>query len=321
MLVSIIIPVYNSQSYLEQCVDSVIQQSFQDWECILVDDGSTDGSSILCDEYIKKDQRLKVIHQENLGVSAARNTGIEIAKGKYLTFVDSDDWIDEDYLLHLVTHSKETDLTVSGYIKTVNGKIIKEHFLNDSMCYILQKENANSFICMLQQDFFYVPVCKLYRKDVVDCHHIRFPDNCDYGEDLLFNFLYMEHISKVTYSPFKDYHYRIQNTGTLTTAFRPDRFENDHHQWCIVKSFCENKLFLTTEAKQYLGRRLWGIIYDGLFLHYKPSWILVKSIMNIPEIRLLSSWNVSFQASWWIKLCVIHRQSFLLYILLKLRKS
>ena len=320
IIVSIIVPVYNTLPYLSQCIDSIISQQFHDWECILVDDGSTDGSGGLCDEYKSKDRRITVLHQENKGVSAARNAGIKIANGKFITFVDSDDWIDKTYLMHLADVRDGADLRVSGYRKMYKGKIIKEHKFKHPKSYVLHKTNADTFIDMLKQDLFYVPVSKFYLKSIIDTNQIEFPIECNYGEDLLFNFLYLKHTHLISILPHVDYNYRIQNAGTLTTVYRPDRFENDYMQWNIVKDFCESNSFLTSDAKQYLGQRLWGIIYEGLFLLPSTTWATTKKILSVNEIQLLSLWNVRLQTSKWIKFCVMKRKKILLYILLKLRR-
>lgn len=108
--ISVIIPIYNNAAYLPKCLDSLLTQSFQDFEGILVDDGSTDGSAIICDEYLKKDSRLKVYHIQNQGVSHARNVGIEKATGEWISFVDSDDWITLDFLATLYGNIDELSL-------------------------------------------------------------------------------------------------------------------------------------------------------------------------------------------------------------------
>lgn len=94
---SIIVPVYNVEKYLDKCLKSILRQTFKDFECIIIDDGSQDNSNIIIDKYVKLDQRFKVIHQKNMGISAARNAGLDIAEGDYITFIDSDDYIADDY--------------------------------------------------------------------------------------------------------------------------------------------------------------------------------------------------------------------------------
>jgi glycosyltransferase involved in cell wall biosynthesis len=112
--ISIIVPVYNTEKYLRRCLDSIVAQTFKDYECIIVDDGSTDGSAAICDEYEKKDSRFKVLHKENEGVSAARNVGIEYAEGEFITFVDSDDYLSSVYLRDLYDN-KEYDYVVGSF--------------------------------------------------------------------------------------------------------------------------------------------------------------------------------------------------------------
>ena len=123
--VTVIVPVYNVEQYLRRCIDSILAQTFGDLELILVDDGSADSSGVICDAYAEKDSRVKVIHQKNSGVSAARNTGLDAAEGEYIAFVDSDDHVDPDYLAALL--QTKADLVICGAIlQKDNGEIIKE---------------------------------------------------------------------------------------------------------------------------------------------------------------------------------------------------
>lgn len=123
-MISIIIPVYNVKLYLDNCIQSVIQQSYTDFECILVDDGSTDGSSEICDQWAEKDNRIIIVHQPNGGVSSARNKGLEQAKGEYICFIDSDDWVDVDYLSAMINNlkEKETDLIICGLTQEIQRR-------------------------------------------------------------------------------------------------------------------------------------------------------------------------------------------------------
>src|SRR5690606_27273688 len=108
--VSVIIPVYNAEKYLRECIDSVLAQTFDDFELLLINDGSTDGSGKICDEYAQKDARVKVFHKENGGVSSARNLGLDNAKGEWITFIDSDDWIGENYFYCLTLNNENVGL-------------------------------------------------------------------------------------------------------------------------------------------------------------------------------------------------------------------
>lgn len=118
--ISVIVPVYNAEKYLTQCVESILRQDFTDFELLLINDGSKDKSGLICDEYAQKDQRVKVFHKENSGVSSTRNLGIDKAQGEYIAFIDSDDYVDSNYLSILTNVT--ADLIVTGYKKLGNGR-------------------------------------------------------------------------------------------------------------------------------------------------------------------------------------------------------
>ncbi|MDR0422523.1 MAG: glycosyltransferase, partial [Proteiniphilum sp.] len=113
-MISVIVPVYNVEKYLRKCLESILAQTYTSFELLLVNDGSTDGSGQICDEYAQKDSRVQVFHQENKGVSRARNLGLERAKGKWVAFIDSDDWVDSTYLEHLLEGDEDVELRVMG---------------------------------------------------------------------------------------------------------------------------------------------------------------------------------------------------------------
>ena len=123
--INIIVPVYNVEKYIRRCLDSIAAQTFTDWECILVDDGSPDGSGAICDEYARKYARIKVIHKENGGVSSARNIALGRISGKWLAFVDSDDWIDLDYCEKLYNSAEECNVNIAA-ASMVREKINKK---------------------------------------------------------------------------------------------------------------------------------------------------------------------------------------------------
>lgn len=125
--ISIIIPIYNTEKYLRRCLDSIVAQTYKDFECIIVDDGSTDGSGKICDEYVAKDNRFKVFHKKNGGVSSARNLGLDNAKGEYIAFCDADDYVKENWLSEFILRIPICDIVVSGFEKTHCGKVQKKY--------------------------------------------------------------------------------------------------------------------------------------------------------------------------------------------------
>ena len=142
-MISIVVPVYNSQDYLENCLDSIRTQSFQDWECIVVDDGSTDGSGAIIDSFVIKDARFVSVYKNNGGVSSARNVGIARSRGDFIAFIDSDDWIDSRYLekLNNAILSGKIDLSICGYHKVKQNEIIHSLFTKNSVSFCIDRDN------------------------------------------------------------------------------------------------------------------------------------------------------------------------------------
>ena len=194
-MISVIVPAYNVENVLHYCIDSILNQTYKDFELILVDDGSTDKSGKICDEYANKDSRVRVFHKENGGVSSARNFGIDNANGDYICFIDSDDYVNGDYLeLLMYTKSKYPEsgniwccfTTVNSYGgNPQNSNCIK----SDKDCV----EFDRSQIMTLHEKWLDAgPVCKLYSKEVIDKNRIRCNESIALGEDLSFNFDYID---------------------------------------------------------------------------------------------------------------------------------
>ena len=164
--ISIIVPVYNVENYLKKCVESILSQTFTDFELLLVDDGSTDSSGEMCDELKRLDERIKVIHKENGGLSSARNAGIDVAKGKYLTFVDSDDYIDTHMLEVLYKNmvQEDADLSIVGVTSVYSGQ---EPEITPSEKYVVTQKEATKMILIGKQASVYA-VAKLYKRNISD---------------------------------------------------------------------------------------------------------------------------------------------------------
>ena len=324
-MISIIVPVYNVEKYLYECIQSIVSQSYTDWECILIDDGSTDNSGLLCDKWVKQDNRIKVIHQENQGVSVARNQGIDKAVGEFITFIDSDDWIEKDCFTTLTKHisQKSSDLYVSGIIQNFNDGTNLTYTPTHQISFCLNSENVHHFIDLNRKYLLYGPTANLYRKSIIQEYNIRFRTDLSHGEDLLFNYDYLEHINSITCIEKAYYHYRILGSGTLSSTIRYDRFDIDYKQWKVLQSFYQRKGLWNQEAKAYLSSRLWGIIYDSIFLYPKLKGVglkYLKNILSISEIEYLKQYKELYSCSSWIKECILQRQSFLLYLFFKLKK-
>lgn len=213
--VSIVIPVYNAESYLTDCIESIINQSYQNIEIILVDDGSTDNSGSICDNYAKKDNRIKVIHEKNSGVSTARNSGIKASSSGYVNFIDSDDIVHSDYIKKLV-ENVNSDLLPICRIEEFQDRVTIKNEDNGII-----NLNKDRFIELCKLTLLNTPCCKLYNLDIIRNNNICFDTKLSLGEDLLFNLDYLKHIDKIVIVDQVLYYYRRSESNTLSTAYNP----------------------------------------------------------------------------------------------------
>ncbi len=319
--ISVIIPVYNTSSFIQDCFCSVKHQTFKDWECILVDDGSTDGSGKICDEWAGRDSRFLAIHQQNSGVSSARNHGLSIAQGKYAAFVDSDDTINPTYLsaLYDSMESSSADLAVCG-LETICGNGSKTHTVPGSRSVIpLNGTQIPSFLDLERKNLLYGPYVKLYRRQIIDDNHLRFDETKDYGEDLLFNLMYLKCCRSVAMVPEALYRY-VRRNGTLSTQFRQDMFEVDYAQWQALMSFHQEQGLYDHRVADYLYNRLWGIIYDSVFAfrrHAGASLPYLRRILSIPEIKQMKQYQQGYPCAAWIKRWILGRKALCFYFYFK----
>lgn len=223
-MISIIVPVYKSEKTLKRCVNSLLSQTETDFEILLVVDGPPDNSGIMCEELAKTDSRIRVINQENQGVSKARNHGIAEAKGEYIRFVDSDDYVDADSNEVLLQALKDTDadMVIAGYHHLYFGRdIIK---LPETACYemaSLLKDKQEALLDLYKKGFINMPWNKLYKKELIQD---GFPTDLNLGEDLLFNQAYMRQCKKVVTVTAPVCNYIQDDRGTtLSTKKRMDK--------------------------------------------------------------------------------------------------
>lgn len=197
MLYSVIVPIYNREKSIRKCIDSILNQTESDFELILVDDGSIDNSGRICDKYKKLDERVVVIHKANGGVSSARNTGIDIAQGKYIVFVDSDDYVDETYLESF--NNIDDDLVISGVIRDHKNDRLK---ISDEEV----KCNDEGIIHFMKGVYSSQPIGKRFTREIIIKSMLRFNTMFNYGEDSLFCAEYLKHCNKMKYINKYTYH-------------------------------------------------------------------------------------------------------------------
>ncbi len=197
-LVSIIVPIYNAADYIGRCVDSIRNQEYQNLEILLVDDGSSDGTAAILDDYAGKDARIRVIHQENAGVSASRNHALELAQGEYVQFADSDDWLTPDSTKLLVRPAieKDCDLVIADFYR-VNGKRLSQKGDIDAD-HVMDRREFASYMIENPADYYYgVLWNKLFRRSIIEEHQIRMDVELDWCEDFLFNLEYIRYAERL----------------------------------------------------------------------------------------------------------------------------
>lgn len=216
--ISIIIPVYNAERYINKCIDSVLSQSYANWELLLIDDGSSDGSGKICDGYSKKDDRIKTIHKKNGGVSSARNLGIEQASGDFITFIDSDDWVESDYLQDFVDRNPiKESIVVSGLLSQNPYEIyVSFSYKNEQS----STKFANELI--IKYDLFRDggPVNKLFDLQLIKKNKLSFRTDLSYHEDHIFVYEYYLFINKIILSAYSGYHYMYYGKESDTSLSR-----------------------------------------------------------------------------------------------------
>lgn len=206
VLFSIIVPVYNSEKRLKKCIDSILSQTISDFELILIDDGSTDSSSEICDEYGNVDNRIRVIHKPNTGVSDSRNRGIENAIGKWVVFIDSDDTVQNTFLsnFHLDYDIEFQSVNVfSGNDESFSSMMVYE---DESIC-------SDCASKILLKGVNTAPWAKCFRRSIINSYNIGFPKEISYGEDSIFLFEYLSHCSTAYYNSAIGYNYYVFETG------------------------------------------------------------------------------------------------------------
>lgn len=204
LTVSIIIPAYNAEEYIGKCIESVLKQSWQDFEILVLDDGSKDKTGQIVKEYVKKDERVKYIKQQNMGVARTRNKGVKMARGEYIAFIDNDDFIDTDYLETLLPKD-DTEIMVSGFKRPdESGKIVAKMRLRDT--------EWSKFMNP-------TPWAKIYRRDFIVDNKIEFLDN-NIGEDIYFNLVAMLTAKKVQILDYVGYNWFYNRKSISNTEHK-----------------------------------------------------------------------------------------------------
>ncbi len=232
--ISVIVPVYNTSHFLSTCIESILNQSFDDFELIIIDDGSTDGSGEICENYAQSDQRVKVYHQENAGQSSARNFGLSRATGEFINFVDSDDFVEKDYLkiLYELLVENEADLSscmMTSYdTKTDIVKPARQHFAQ-----VFETNQVIIKAYLQENPFHFGPVTKLYKSALLE--NIRFTEGKIY-EDYFFNYQYFSRIKKAVSTTYDGYFYVKNEASTVRRNFQLKDLDNIPEQHQVLEA-------------------------------------------------------------------------------------
>lgn len=342
MKLSVIVPMYNVEIYLRQCIESIINQTYKELEIILVDDGSPDKCGHIADEYAQIDKRIKVVHQQNKGLAAARNVGLSIATGDYIAFVDSDDFISTNMYKEMIEFTDDKpDVILCNYYRVIGGNVIDDGRMFDNA--ILEREEhlrgvlygelgnyeAISFlrpntrkIC----NVFVMPWNKLYRKDFLNKYQLKYDEELQAHEDTWFNFQVYQYTKKIVTLNNKLYYARM-NSQSITRKFKANRVElNEKLVSRIVNTlgkdyFYKKNDILTQSAYLCVLKYLISDIkdyfcnqsnYDSFVNKCKQLSILIKqknykqAIYNI-DLKLLT-----IRQKWSIKFLRIHAYSIVL---------
>lgn len=223
-LISIIVPCYNVEKYLSKCIESIINQTYNNLEILLIDDGSPDNSGDICDEYAKKDNRIKVIHKKNGGLSDARNVAIDIANGEYILFIDSDDYVAVNHVEFLfdMIYRTDSDIAIEDIEPFYEGTL-PQIMTNKRYNEIVYNENEALINMFYQKKFDTCAYSKLYRKDLFS--DIRFPKSWLY-EDLATTYRIILHSKKVVFSGYRSYYYLLRKNSIEGAPFNPKKYES-----------------------------------------------------------------------------------------------
>lgn len=268
--ISVIVPVYNAEKYLQRCVDSILAQTFTDFELLLIDDGSKDKSGGICDEYVRKDDRVKVFHKENGGVSSARQCGLDNALGEYSIHVDSDDWIEPKMLERMYGKIIEmhADILISDFYIDKDGKSI---YVDQLSCQTVPIDILKE---ILKGHLFGALWHKLIRHSLFKEHDIKFIPNINYCEDVLILAQILQLNVKVCFLHEAYYHYDQQNTNSITRNYTKETFNMRKRYVRALKDMVPNTFESIIKSVAFQVKR--EAFYNGVldkdgFYNYMPT--------------------------------------------------
>lgn len=295
-LISIIVPIYNVEKYLSECLDSIINQTYKNLEIILIDDGSTDNSGKICDKYAKKDKRIVVIHRTNGGVSSARNLGLKIANGSYIGFVDADDWIANDMYENLYINLKKfnADISVCKFKNVYKRKNIVHNDEKYSNLVSLNSEQALEILFDIKKCYSWSLWNKLYKKEILS----NFDEKLTIAEDLMqiFKIYFNKNVITSFENKEKYFYYFRKGSACHSNIFSIDRIKEIDVWKYILKEVSNNQHFRVCEslAIYNLKRLIWSGLFDLAYSYNKNNKKKFKLFKKENKIilKMLNKYNI-----------------------------
>ena len=296
--VSIIVPIYNGAKYIHKCMEMIINQTFKDFELIIVNDGSTDNSFEMCNEYAKTDKRIKLISKKNEGTWAARNRGIDASQGKYIIFFDCDDWYEDNLLMemHECIYNNNVDLVISGQTNVFvdkNGETIRKvKVLPQNKFFVTKNQILDNFIYLRKKEIGDILWNKIYKSEIIKRYNLKF-ENYKRGEDTVFNANYYEHIDKCIVIGKALYNYRIENSNPVWLKYSENYLNlvleenttliNKLKQWGKY-----NNSAIEYQSTHFIYRIIeyfYRVVYPGNNLSFKSKYEKILNLISDEEVK------------------------------------
>lgn len=300
--ISIIVPIYNVEKYLERCIESILKQTYTNIELILVNDGSLDKCGTICDEYAEKDNRIKVIHKINSGLSSARNAGLSIATGNYIAFIDSDDWIKEDMVayLYFLIKKYEADISICGYF-AVDKKFKMNHNFETEKIDLFDKNEILNLYFRVDKNVRGIMFVwrRLYRKEILQ--GISFTEGMT-SEDIDFSYRIFNRCEKCVVGNLKKYFYNLENNNSITRSKVGEKNFHSLDMWnkVIILVEKENEKFLKYAKLNKLRAEftliyrwaLYGAIFKDISYYNRKQRLLKNIRANFSKLFFLNDFSI-----------------------------
>lgn len=258
--ISVIVPIYNNERHLKQCIESLTNQTLENIEIILVNDGSSDGSQMICESYEKMDSRIKLINQKNSGVSAARNRGMKIARGRYIAFSDSDDYYELDALkkLYCAAELNKADWVIGATAKDVFGRL--EVVSIDERVAVSKEERQRIIVNTTQNYMINQLWGKLYRLSIIKENNVYMRSEMSCGEDVEWICRFVSLTKVIASIAAITYHYVVRNAESLSQRFNPDYFANIEKQYSSIKRLYISEDMWETHGNVVMSQQAHNIV-------------------------------------------------------------